>query len=277
MPILLPTNQRPKPILKWVGGKTALVSRLGDLFPETCRRYIEPFLGGGAVLLALDSSIEAIASDFNEEIINLYKVVRDAPNALMEKLDQMREMHSEEFYYALRKAERTNDLDRAVRTLFLNKTGFNGLYRQNKKGEFNVPWGHKAKCPALYDRENLLNVSQRLQNVSLTACDFEQTIALAGDGDVVYCDPPYEPISKTSSFTGYVSGGFFMEHQKRLHDAVVSASGRGAHVFVSNSYCKNILDLYEAHEIATVDMKRSINSKGDARGKVKEVIVCMRR
>jgi DNA adenine methylase len=264
---------RVKPVLKWAGGKSGLLSQLLPLFPNKFSRYFEPFFGGGAVFFALGFSGECFLNDLNSELIELYETVRDEPDLLMKELDSLAESYSEEFYYQLRQQIPTLKIARAARTLFLNKVGFNGLYRQNSKGGFNVPFGKRKTCPALYEKENVLKASKLLKNATLQNKDFETLIDCAGSGDFVYCDPPYEPLSRTSSFNAYHGGGFSQAEQKRLKNACIRAHLRGATVVISNSSAEFIKDLYSDCEIVSISARRAINSKGHGRGKIEEIAV----
>jgi DNA adenine methylase len=191
------------PILKWAGGKTRLAGQISAFFPDKFDRYVEPFLGGAAIFLTLSPGTKSLLSDANDELINLYRVVRDRPERLIDKLEEYRERYSEEFYYFLRNTVPKGVVAQAARTIFLNKTCFNGLYRLNKQGVFNVSFGHRRKCPELYNRDNIIEVSRRLGSVELKVSDFEDIMERTGDGDLVYCDPPYVPISSTATFTKY--------------------------------------------------------------------------
>lgn len=261
--------------MKWAGGKTGLLAQLTTRFPGRFEKYLEPFLGGGAVFLALNDGVPAVLNDSNREIIDLYTVVRDRCDDLLRALDELAGKYSEEFYYRVRSEVFSDPVQRAARTVFLNKTGFNGLYRQNSKGGFNVPFGKRKRCPALYDEANLIAVGDRFRRAELRCEDFATTISEAGPGDFVYCDPPYEPLSKTSSFTAYKDGGFSRVEQERLRDICAEAAGRGVMVAVSNSSAAFIKELYRGFDIRTVMAKRAINSKGDSRGEIEEVLVLM--
>jgi DNA adenine methylase len=265
-----------KPILKWAGGKAALLAQLLPLFPKQFNRYFEPFMGGGAVFFALGFSGESHLNDSNSELVELYEVVRDQPLQLMAALDDLERQYSEPFFYELRAVSPRSKLARAARTLFLNKTGFNGLYRQNSKGGFNVPFGKRLKCPSLYNSDNLLNASRILKKAVLSSNDFELVIDQALAGDFVYCDPPYEPLSKTSSFNAYQGGGFSQEHQRRLKMACTRAHSRGVYVVISNSSAAFIQDLYSDCEQETIAARRAINSKGSSRGEIRELAIVMR-
>ncbi|APJ05049.1 hypothetical protein AXG55_02480 [Silvanigrella aquatica] len=269
---------RTRPILKWAGGKSSLIPQLLPHFPLHFNRYIEPFLGGGAVFFSLceENNIQSIINEFNPDIYLLYKIIRDHPIEFIKKLKELTNNYSEEFYYKIRSTIPKDDIEKAARTLFLNKTGFNGLYRINSKGEFNVPFGKRLKCPALYEEENLLNVSHRLKNTQLHNKDFESICTEAAPGDFIYCDPPYEPLSATSSFNSYNSGGFSFTEQKRLFSACDKAVKKGATVIISNSSSPKIIELYQKWDIKRILAKRSINSKGNSRGVIEEVLIIMR-
>ncbi len=268
-------EKRAKPMLKWAGGKSGPLKQLVKQFPSRFSRYIEPFVGGGAVFFALVDPMETIINDSNSELIELYEVARDEVDALMAELDQLGAQYSETFYYELRKTVPEAKLARAARTLFLNKTGFNGLFRLNSKGLFNVPFGKRPQCPALYDKGNMIEVSRRLRTAQLLNTDFESVIAQAGPGDFLYCDPPYEPLSRTSTFTAYTSGGFSQDAQGRLEKACQEAAGRGAMVAVSNSTAPFILSLYEGWDVREIQAKRAINSKGAGRGQIAEIVAAL--
>lgn len=273
---LFDLSNRSKPVLKWAGGKSSLLPQLIHLFPLKFNRYIEPFLGGGAVFFALKSGfIPSLVNDYNTEIFILYRIIRDHPNELIRYLDILASKYSEEFYYNIRSCYPENDIEKAARTLFLNKTGYNGLFRLNSKGQFNVPFGKRTKCPSLYDKINILSVSNRFQKAKLENKDFEEIINETGDGDFIYCDPPYEPISQTSSFNTYNSGGFSFLEQKRLFDVCKSAANRGAIVAISNSIAPSIVELYKNSAIYRVFAKRSINSIGSGRGQVEEILAVL--
>lgn len=262
-------------MLKWAGGKARLLARLAAHFPRSCERYVEPFLGGGAVFLALRDGIPALLNDSNRELLDLYNVVMERPGELVGALDRLGSQYSEEFYYRMRAAIPDDLVERAARTVFLNKTGYNGLYRKNSSGGFNVPFGKRKRCPGLYNRANLAAVGARLRRAELRCSDFAAVIGEAGPGDFVYCDPPYEPLSKTSSFNAYKDGGFSRKEQERLRDSCAEAADRGAMVAVSNSSAAFIKELYAGFDIRTLMARRVINSKIDRRSEIEEVLVLM--
>ena len=265
-----------KPVLKWVGGKAGLITDISPHFPVHFKRYIEPFFGGGAVFFkAIPSHVPAIINDCNDEIMSLYRVIRDDHISLMARLDNLTTQYSEEFYYKVRSEEYMWGVYTAARTIFLNKTGFNGLYRVNKKGQFNSPFGHRKTCPALYDKENIEAISIRLRDkCEILSCDFIEVLAQAGEGDFVYCDPPYEPLIPTS-FVAYTKDGFGQDKQVELRDSCIEASKRGAFVIISNSSAQFIKDIYSEHQIIEIQASRSVNSKGDKRGKIPESLILM--
>ena len=266
-------GRKPKPFLKWAGGKKGALIHLRDHFPESFRRYLEPFLGGGAIFLSLRSPVPSLLNDLNPELIHVYRMVKERPIELMNELDRLRGLYSPEFYYELRDGEITDPLTRAARTIFLNKTGYNGLYRLNKKGAFNVPFGKREKCPNLYKRENLVEVSRKLASAELFNLDFEAFIDQAEAGDFVYCDPPYEPLNPTSNFKNYCPGGFSRNDQERLRNACMRASDRGATIAISNSTSEYIFSLYQGWKFQTIPSRRSINSVGGKRAPIPELLI----
>ena len=268
---------KPKPFLKWAGGKTQLLPVLSEHIPANFRTYYEPFVGAGALLFHLQPKV-AVVSDFNAELINCYKVLKDKPECLTGTIDSL--PINSNFYYELRAADRNEDfldkpcLWRAARFIYLNKTCFNGLYRVNKQGEFNVPFG-KYKNPSIYDIENINAVNGFLvsNSVSIEAMDFQKTLMLPHQSDFVYLDPPYDTFSDTSNFTGYTLGGFQRADQKVLKGCMDRLTARGAKALQSNADTPFIRELYADYEIVEVQAKRSINSKGDKRGKVTELLI----
>ena len=213
------STNTPRPFLKWAGGKRALMSDIMARMPDgEIDLYVEPFLGGGAVFLDLARQgriKKAILNDRNPELVHTWRTVRDDPEGIIEAIGQW--VPDEETYYAVRALDGTtlSDVERAARVLWLNRTCFNGLYRINRSGQFNVPYG-KYKRPRLVDEENLRAVSHALQKVTLYDIDFEGVLAMAGPGAVVYCDPPYWPLSDTAYFTAYDGNPFRTEDQERL-------------------------------------------------------------
>jgi DNA adenine methylase len=261
----------PRPFLKWAGGKGQLLSALRPYVPPGYRRYFEPFLGGGA--LFFDRLPEkGVLSDVNAEIVGCYVAVRDQVDKLIRALKVHR--YEADHYYAVRDTDPHSlaPIERAARTIFLNKTGFNGLYRVNRSGKFNVPFGRYAR-PLICDEDNLRACSKALAKVELVVADFEGAVARARLGDFVYFDPPYVPLSRTATFTAYAAGGFGLEQQQRLAALFARLAGRGVHVLLSNSDVPEIRTLYAAYRIETVKATRTINSKATRRGPVSEVLV----
>jgi DNA adenine methylase len=257
--------------LKWAGGKGQLLGKLRARVPKTYDRYFEPFLGGGALFFALQPA-RGVLSDVNREIIDCYTAVRDEVSALVTALRDHR--YDEDHYYAVRDADpaKLARVERAARTIFLNKTGFNGLYRVNRSGKFNVPFGRYAK-PAICDEENLRACSAALANVELVAADFGKMATRAAAGDFVYFDPPYVPLSRTAAFTAYAPGGFDLDAQARLAGVFGKLVERGVVVLLSNSDVPAIRKLYAPYRIDTIEATRVINCKATRRGPVHELLV----
>lgn len=265
-----------QPFIKWVGGKRQLISELKALMPKNYNRYIEPFIGGGALFFELQPK-NAIINDYNKELVNLYKVVREAPQDLIKDLSKHK--NESEYFYEIRvidrdekKFKKLTKTQRASRFIYLNKTGFNGLYRVNSKGEYNVPFG-RYKNPNYCNKENILACSELLKNTEILNGDFEDLKQKIQKGDFVYFDPPYVPLTTTASFTGYTKIGFDEDMQIRLRELCDYIDEIGAYFMLSNSYTDFILELYDKYKIHTVKATRSINSVGNQRGKIKEVVV----
>ena len=261
------------PFLKWVGSKRYLLPEILPRLPAKINTYYEPFLGGGAVFFALASDQRfkrAAIGDANEELMNLYAQIRDNPSSLMGfNFDQ-----DEKSFYRIRAQDPATlpPLARAARTIYLNKVGFNGLYRVNRKGVFNVPWG-KQEGRSIFDEANILACSAALQQAALLAIDFEMATVPAKRGDVAYFDPPYWPASATANFTAYAAGGFGPKDQERLRDVAKKLHARGVYVLLSNSDTPFVRDLYSDFKIESVQAPRRVNSKGDKRGNVGELLI----
>jgi DNA adenine methylase len=269
--IALPTPVPPRPFLKWAGGKSQLIQQYLDYFPKDYHTYYEPFLGGGAIFFHLLPQ-RAVLTDINPALVNVYECVRDRVEALIELLKEHERSHSLEHYYQTRSHPPRSPLEQAARFIYLNKTCFNGLYRENSKGEFNVPMG-KYKNPAVCQVEVLRSVSQTLSRVDLSIQSFDAVLTRATDQDFVYFDPPYHPISVTSSFTAYSRYAFGAADQERLRDVFVQLAQRGVKVMLSNSDCPLIRELYQDFTIHTILASRAINSNAQKRGKITEVLV----
>ena len=268
-------KQETYPIVKWVGGKRQLMFELLKNMPKNYNRYFEPFIGGGALFFELLPE-NAYISDMNEELINLYTIVRDNVYELIEDLS--RHEVSKEYFLKIRNIDRTekyaelSDIERASRFIYLNRTCFNGMYRVNSKGEFNVPFGH-YKNPRIIDENNLLNSSVLLKNTEIRHADFSEILKKVKKGDFVYLDPPYVPLSETSSFTLYTKDGFDIDMQFKLRDVCNELDSLGVKFMLSNSDTKLVNDLYANYEIKKVFASRQINANADGRGKITEVLV----
>ncbi len=271
---------KAQPFIKWVGGKRELLPDLLPYIPPSVDTYFEPFLGGGALFWKLASEglfRKARVSDLNAELVNLYQIVRDSPNEFMGWVSTVADLYRKAedpraFYNGMRPKRLEPDLVRAARFLFLNKTCFNGLHRMNKKGEFNSPWGKEVDV-AFYDPENIRACSELLQGVEIKHERYAWLRNAAEHGDLVYFDPPYIPVSKTSDFTSYTTDDFTMDDQKELAGLFRELSDRGVAVMLSNSDAPEIRELYAGFEIKIIKARRNVNSKGDARGPVNEVLV----
>jgi DNA adenine methylase len=250
------------PFLKWAGGKRWLVQQ-GLPAPSRYDRLIEPFLGGGAVFFALEPE-QALISDINPELINLYEVVRDNPGELRRILAWHQEQHSVEHYYSIRSRTYNSRFWRAARTLYLNRTCWNGLYRLNRKGEFNVPIGTKSGVIMLSD--DFDRASAVLKNADIRCQDFEDTIAVAGKGDFLFVDPPYTVKHNLNGFLKYNETIFAWEDQVRLAAALRDAGRRGASVLVTNADHESVRELYST-SFAYIRVERASVLSGPARGR----------
>ncbi len=275
MTVALLPRLKPRPFLKWAGGKGRLIDQYQSFFPRAFETYHEPFLGGGAVFFHLfDRCNRAFLSDLNEELVNVYRCIRDDVEAVISLLEGHQANHSPDFYYAMRAQTcLRSPVERAARLIYLNKTCFNGLYRENSKGQFNVPLG-RYKNPHICDVQTLRDASVALQN-TLMACEpFTAILERAHDPqDLVYFDPPYHPISPTSKFTGYSRYGFTAEDQRILKQTFMALAERGVQVMLSNSDCPFIRELYQDFYIHEIQATRAINSKANRRGKISELLV----
>lgn len=264
-----------RPFLKWAGGKTQLLPHLMHRIPNSFNRYIEPFLGGGALFFALQPRL-ALLADCNQELINCYHVVRTEVESLIEELQGYR--YDKDMYYAVRELDRGPDfgklsrVKRAARLIYLNKTCFNGLYRVNSKGFFNVPFGTYTD-PTIVDAENLRACSRALQKTVIQSGNFEQVPEIADTGDFVYFDPPYAPSSDTADFTSYSKDGFDDSAQEMLLLICLQLNQKGVKWMVSNSNTTLIQELYRGFKIEPVGAMRAINSKGSKRGTVVELLI----
>lgn len=271
-----------RPFLKWAGGKAQLLGDYAPLFPTLgpLATYHEPFIGAGAVFFHLRTERRvpgrAVLSDLNEHLMAAWVSVRDEPLLLAARLGELETRHSSDEYYAVRErynTERLAPLERAALLIYLNKAGFNGLYRVNRTGAFNVPVGKQAGGVFMPTSEHLVECSKALAGVELLHSPFAAVLDRAKPGDFVYFDPPYVPVSPTSSFTDYGADGFDTQQQDLLRDVFVHLDHRGCKVMLSNSGNLELLRLYGGYDITTVLARRSINSKTDSRGPVTEVVI----
>ncbi len=268
---LQPVHERATPFLKWVGGKTSLLPELLKHVPSRLRRYHEPFVGGGALFFAVGPQ-RAILSDCNEELVHTYLQVRDGAGAVLDAL--ARHVYQRDHYQQVRALEPRSlePAERAARFIYLNKTCFNGLWRVNRAGRFNVPIG-RYKAPRFCDPSTLWRASQALKGVQVIHQPFEAALQRTSPGDFVYLDPPYDPVSPTASFASYTKDGFDWGDQQRLADECARLNRRGVRFLLSNSATPRIRELYKAFEQRTVRAPRHINSKADGRGHVDELLV----
>lgn len=260
------------PFLKWVGGKSQLLNDLVKYIPGNYNKYIEPFVGGGALFFNLAPNT-AIINDSNEELMNAYKVVRDDVEGLIDLLQTYD--YEKDFYYMIRAQSPValSEIERAARLIYLNKTCFNGLYRVNQKNEFNVPMGRYSN-PTICNEEKLIAASKALQNTTIECGDYKKVLTkYASKGDLIYIDPPYHPISSYSDFKRYTKESFYQEDQIILRDFIYELKEKGCFVIASNSHCDFILDLYKDFDIKVVNAKRQINKIAERRNSVNEVII----
>lgn len=265
-----------KPVIKWVGGKRQLLNELKKYMPKEFNTYFEPFIGGGA--LFFDLKIEkSFINDYNSELTNLYEIIKNKPNKLIK--DLKKHENNSEYFYKIRELDRTpssykrlSKVKKASRFIYLNKTGFNGLYRVNRNGQFNVPFG-KYKNPNYADEDNILECSNLLQKTTILNGDFENIKKFIKRGDFVYFDPPYVPISDTSNFTGYTDKGFDEDMQFRLKELCDYIHNIGAYFMLSNSYTPYIEELYKGYNLIIVQANRALNCKANGRGKINEYLV----
>jgi len=283
---VLEASAAVRPFIKWAGGKGQLLTELSQRLPHAFRRYHEPFVGGGALFFHLYNSGQlqhgAALSDYNDELILCYQVVRDDVEVLISALkEHERHRLDRDYFTRVRSWDRQPDfaqrspVERAARTIFINRTCYNGLYRLNNKGQFNAPFGY-YKNPLICDPDNMRAASEALQRVELRVEDFSHVAERAEPDDLVYFDPPYVPVSATSSFTHYTGQSFGPVDQRRLAGIFDTLMERGVYVMLSNSHTPLTRELYAAHAVSTsvVLASRKINCDGRKRGNVEELIVC---
>ncbi|WP_438341360.1 DNA adenine methylase [Mycoplasma sp. 3341] len=268
-----------RPILKWVGGKRQLLDEISRLIPPKFNWYLEPFVGGAAVLLAILPN-KAIINDLNKDLLNICITVKTQSYELLELLKKHQSNNSKEYFYYLRNQDRDSDfrqkdfLFKASRLIYLNKTCFNGLYRVNKQGHFNSPYGY-YKNPNIANKESILELSSYLNenHIEIFCRDYKEVLKVARNGDFVYLDPPYMPISKSSSFTNYTKEGFTKQQQIELKEECDKLHSRGVKFLLSNSDHELIRELFKEYKIKAIQAKRLINSVATKRGKVNEVLI----
>ena len=264
------------PFLKWAGGKSQLIQQYLPYFPKKFSKYHEPFLGGGAIFFYLHNhqlTKQVFLSDINLELINTYTCIKENVEAVIKLLAEHQMQHNTPYYYEVRSRKLVTPFERAARLIYLNKTCFNGLYRENSKGEFNVPIG-KYKNPKICNPDLLRSVSVALKSTQISVRPFEAVLDYATNTqDFVYFDPPYYPLSPTSNFTAYSRYSFNEDDQIRLRDIFVKLARRGVKVMLSNSDCPFIRKIYQEFKIHEISASRAINSDANKRGKISEVIV----
>ncbi|MFA5232988.1 MAG: DNA adenine methylase [Sulfurimonas sp.] len=283
-PSIQPNFTKYQPFVKWVGGKRGLLSQIIPLIPKEFNNYFEPFVGGGALFFELYSlgllkDKKVYLFDINSELINAYNIVKNSPSELIKNLKEFKEKHSKEFYYEIRAWDRDesflqrSEIERASRFIYLNKTCFNGLYRVNSKGYHNVPIG-SYKNPNICDELVIYNASEALQNAIILNSSYKDVILHVKENDFVYFDPPYYPLTPTSSFTSYSEFSFLEKEQVELFEIFKELDKKNCHVFQSNSDTEFIDELYhyyKRHKIILAN--RNINSNTNKRGKIQELLI----
>ena len=267
----------PRPFLKWAGGKSNLLKQYEPLFPKWSGDYFEPFIGSGAVFFFLSARQEArkyYLSDLNREIVDAFCAVRDDVEEVIRLLTKHQKLHSKDYFYQVRALvpDNLSTFERAARTIYLNKTCFNGLYRVNKKGEFNVPMGNYKK-PSILQVETLKTASRALARADLAAGHYSGLVDKAQAGDFIYLDPPYHPLSKTAMFTNYVAEAFDEKDQMELSQVATTLSEKGCLFMESNSNTDFVKDLYKDFKIQEVLARRSINREKSKRGVITELVI----
>lgn len=274
-------HSEPKPFVKWAGGKRQLMPIIERHIPSDFGTYFEPFLGGGAVLfhmLSKNPAMRCSVSDLNSDLVLAYSVIRDRVKELVFSLEDHSKNYlknPDSYYYSVRDASPTNHIEKVSRLLFLNRTCFNGLYRVNSKGKFNVPLGRYSN-PNIVNEENLLSVSHTLQSkkIQINCQDFSSVLSQAKRGDFVYFDPPYQPTSKTASFTSYTDKNFSYEDLEMLVDVSEKLDKRGCKVLHSNSKSKEVTDLFSSKwKVVEIPVNRAINSDSAKRTGHTELLI----
>lgn len=269
------------PVVKWVGGKRQLLPEIKKYIPTKFTTYYEPFIGGGAVLFELQPK-KAVINDVNTELINLYTVIKESPEEIIAELKKHAQFSTDsDYFYKIREKDRNiieyalmSNVEKAARIHYLNKTCYNGLFRVNKAGEFNAPFG-RYKNPDVVNEITIRAVSKYFNesNIEFRNTDFEEALKGIKKGAFVYFDPPYDPVSDSANFTGYSKGGFDRSEQERLKKLCDELHKKGIKFLVSNSATDYIKDLYKDYTIEIIKAKRAINSNGDSRGEIDEVLI----
>ncbi|MEK6907738.1 MAG: DNA adenine methylase [Thermoproteota archaeon] len=264
----------PKPFVKWAGGKRQLIPIINQNLPESFGTYYEPFLGGGALLFHIltdKNGQKCSISDLNSDLVLAYTTIRDRIDSLIASLknhEKNYQKNSESYYYSIRESNPRSEIEKTSRLIFLNRTCFNGLYRVNSKGKFNVPLG-KYSNPNIVNEENLRAVSSVLQSsrISIKCRDFEAVLRDAKKGDLIYFDPPYQPVSATANFTSYTNKDFTYDDLTRLAELCLKLDSRGCNVLLSNSDSKEVADIFAKNpwKITRIEANRSINSNSKKR------------
>lgn len=263
--------------IKWAGGKKKLIEQFNPFFPQKIERFFDPFVGGGSVAFFIIKKYkpkEVFLSDINQELINCYIVIKNDVENLINELKKLKTTHNKETYYKIRAQDpgSLSPVERAARFIYLNKTCYNGLYRVNSKGQFNVPIG-EYKNPSIYSEEDLREISQLLKNTKIEAMHFSEIIKRVKKGDFVYFDPPYYPLKKGKSFTTYTKDNFLERDQIELEELFTQLNKTGSKLMLSNSDTDFIKNLYKNYNIHTVNAARMINCVATKRGIIKEVLV----
>lgn len=276
-----------KPFVKWVGGKGKLVPELEKYFPKKFNRYFEPFVGGGALfyeVIQKNNIVFSSINDINKKLIVTYKQIQQDPKKIISLLKNIENEYKKlsleeqkEYFYTIRKKYNKESLDNitiAVYLIFLNKTCFNGMYRENSKGEYNIPFGDQ-KNPTICDEKNILAVSKCLKNTEINNLSFEEAVEKCKKGDYIYFDPPYYPINATSSFTSYSKNSFGPREQEKLRNVFIKLARKGCFVMLSNSNTDFIKEIYKEYKdyFKYIYATRSINSNGNKRGKILEIVI----
>lgn len=269
----LKENEPPLiPFLKWAGGKRWFVQKYSDLLPSEFNRYIEPFLGGGSVFFHLKPK-HAILGDLNKDLVAAYTAIKEDPDSLTKALKKHKNLHSDEYYYQVRARNPTSDIGRAARFIYLNRTCFNGIYRVNLKGKFNVPRG--SKNTVILDSDDFLALSDQLKSAQIVNSDFEVLIETAKSGDLVFADPPYTVRHNLNGFVQYNEKLFSWDDQIRLADALYRAKERGVKIVSTNANHESIRDLYLERDFCFQTMSRysSISANKNSRNQFEELLV----